>query len=213
MIIVIVLATIIMVIILLTCIIIFRPLCWGSWMWRGPTTPCSPLGPRPGYSQLISWFIICYWTFYISFLFIISQGTFFMFITPRSPLCPRPGYSRVFLLVLLIRSSRYISQFSSQLEYPKRGIRAWHHPSSNVRFFDSECTWLISTGAHFWLGSFLIGLDSDCTPSKLFAELEMTSGKATPGWPRWRRIRNAPCISLSIISVHRVLSWWLVVAR
>ena len=53
--------------------------------------------------------------------------------------------------------------------------------------------------AHFQLGSFLIGLVSNwvhynCFPSKWFAELEMTSGKTTPGWPHWRRIGNEPCV-------------------
>ena len=43
------------------------------------------------------------------------------------------------------------------------------------------------------LGSFLIGLSSNCIPSSWFAELEMSSGKTTPGWTSWRRIRNEPC--------------------
>ena len=29
----------------------------------------------------------------------------------------------------------------------------------------------------------------------------MTRGKTTPGWPRWRRIRNEPCVLVSICSV------------
>ena len=62
----------------------------------------------------------------------------------------------------------------------------------NHEVFQNLDTWLISNWAHFWLGSFLIGLDSYCVPSQRSAELEMTSSKTTPGWPRWRRIRSEP---------------------
>ena len=56
-------------------------------------------------------------------------------------------------------------------------------------FFAEMYIWFISNWVNFSLGS----INSDCIPSKWFANFELTSGKATPGWPRWCRIRNEPC--------------------
>ena len=56
--------------------------------------------------------------------------------------------------------------------------------------------------AHLRLGSTLIGLVSSWAR---FAEFGMISGKTTPGWPRWRRIRNEPCVRMyshTVIHVH-----------
>ena len=52
--------------------------------------------------------------------------------------------------------------------------------------------------ARFQLGSFLIWLVSNWAPFELPSFLIvcriMASGKTKPGWPRWRRIRNEPCV-------------------
>ena len=87
--------------------------------------------------------------------------------------------------------------------------RANVYSSTRVRVY----TWLISDWAHFQLCSFLIGLNSNCIPSQRFAQLEMNSGKTTPGCPHWRQLRNKPCVHLCACACVRLYECARVRAR
>ena len=75
------------------------------------------------------------------------------------------------------------------------------HSVMNTSMLQLSPTWWVPM-AHFQLGSFLIGLDSNSIPNALPSQKRR--GNTTPGSPRWRRIRNEPCVRYL---AHCVSAW------